>query len=101
MRRIFLIVLLFFAFSAWGGSYHFVHFTGNDGLPHQQVEALQFDAKGMLWIGTRNGLSKYDGYSFVNYHKDLSNPNSLNHNFVKSLYVDKKGRLWVGTHNGI
>lgn len=82
-------------------NYRFMHITGKEGLPHQQVEALMQDDKGMLWIGTRNGLSRYDGYNIVNYFKQVENPHSLNQNFVRAVYQDKKKRIWVGTYEGI
>lgn len=82
-------------------NYRFMHITSKEGLPHQQVEALMQDDKGMLWIGTRNGLSRYDGYNIVNYFNQTDNPNSLNQNFVRSIYQDRKKRIWVGTYDGI
>ncbi|NDW10630.1 response regulator [Dysgonomonas sp. 520] len=88
-------VLLFAA------NYRFMHLTGKDGLPHQQVEALMQDDKGMLWIGTRNGLSRYDGYEITSYFKQVGNPHSLNQNFVRAIYQDRKKRIWVGTYEGV
>ncbi|MBQ1773815.1 MAG: response regulator [Prevotella sp.] len=83
-----------------GANYKFLHINSQNGLPHQQVEALAQDAKGNLWIGTRNGLSRYDGYNiYTYYHNDEAN--SLTHNMVHALLVDKKQRLWVATENGI
>ena len=82
-------------------NYRFTHITGEDGLPHQQIEALMQDEKGKLWIGTRNGLSHYDGYSIVSYFNQTDDPNSLNHNFIRSIYQDTKKRIWVGTYGGI
>lgn len=82
-------------------NYRFMHITSKEGLPHQQVEALMQDDKGMLWIGTRNGLSRYDGYSIVNYFNQIDNPHSLNQNFVRSIYQDHKKRIWIGTYEGI
>lgn len=102
LRRLlstFLIILYFNPVKA--AEPHFAHITSKDGLPHQQIGALCFDNDGMLWIGSRNGLSKYDGYSFTNYFNTPGNPNSLNNNFICYLYIDKEKRLWVGTHKGI
>jgi ligand-binding sensor domain-containing protein/signal transduction histidine kinase/DNA-binding response OmpR family regulator len=82
-------------------NYRFMHITGREGLPHQQVEALMQDDKGMLWIGTRNGLSRYDGYSIVSYFNQVDNPHSLSQNFVRALCQDSKKRIWIGTYKGI
>ncbi len=81
-------------------NYKFYHLDSKRGLPHQQVEALEFDADGTLWIGTRNGLSRYDGYGIhTYYHTDDSH--SLRHNLVHALHVDGQQRLWVCTETGI
>ena len=82
-------------------NYKFKHLTSEQGLPYQQVEALMQDAKGNIWIGTRGGLSRYDGYSIKNYFHEDNNPNSLVHNFVNCIYLDKRKRLWVCTQRGI
>ena len=63
--------------SASVGNYRFTHITSRDGLPHQQVQALANDGRGQLWIGTRNGLSVYDGYEMLNYYNEAGNQHSL------------------------
>ncbi len=76
------------AISAGGSThsdYHFTHIKSANGLPHQQVETMAFDGMGRLWIGTRNGLACYDGYSFTTYYHDPGDSTSLNHNFVIKL----------------
>ena len=82
-------------------AYRFIHITGKDGLPHQQIESLLMDEKGMLWIGTRNGLSCYNGYNIISYFNQHDNPNSLSHNFIRKLFKDSKNRIWIGTYDGI
>lgn len=82
-------------------SYRFLHITGKDGLPHQQIEALMQDNKGMLWIGTKNGLCRFDGYQIVTYFNKADNINSLNHNFIQSVFQDKEGRIWIGSYSGV
>ena len=59
-----LLLLASLAMSA-NNSYRFIHITGNDGLSHQQVEHLMQDHKGEIWIGTRNGLQRYNGYEII------------------------------------
>ena len=80
---------------------HFRHLTGKDGLPHQQVEALAQDHKGYVWIGTRNGLARYDGYEMTCYYHEQGNPTTLANSFVKALLTDSRGRLWVCTMEGV
>lgn len=81
--------------------YHFTHIKSANGLPHQQVETMAFDHIGRLWIGTRNGLACYDGYSFTTYYHIPGDSTSINHNFVIKLLVDSRNDLWVGTEKGI
>lgn len=78
--------------------YRFKHISG---LPHQQVESIVQDKQGNIWIGTRNGLCRYDGYEMKTYYHQDNNPHSLIHNFIHHLFVDDKGRLWVCTEIGI
>ncbi len=96
-----LLLTLILLIPSSAANFRFHHLTSENGLPHQQAEALLQDEKGYIWIGTRNGLSRYDGYTFENYFHDESNPNSLCNNFVKKLFVDHKNRIWVCTVDGV
>jgi ligand-binding sensor domain-containing protein/signal transduction histidine kinase len=55
------------------------------------------DQYGFIWIGTVDGLVRYDGYHFKFYKHDLDNPESLSSNQVTAVIEDSKGNLWVGT----
>lgn len=68
-----------------------------DGLPQNSITALVQDDQGYLWIGTQDGLAKYDGYEFSVYRHDKNNPNSLSHNFVWNITKDSFGILWITT----
>lgn len=98
----FFCVALFAGFHA-GGQTHFVaeYLTGNNGLPHYQVNTIEQDWKGYVWIGTRNGLSRYDGYSVKNYYHHDTGNNSLRHNYVRKVFEDSERHLWVLTLYGI
>lgn len=82
-------------------NYHFTHLKSADGLPHQQVEAMAFDSMGRLWVGTRNGLACYDGYSFKTYYCNPLDSTSLPYNFVTRLLVSSDNTLWIGSERGI
>ena len=100
-RLLFLILFSVSMQLTLGASNRFMHITSKEGLPHQQIEKIMQDDKGRLWIGTRNGLSCYDGYNIVSYFNQKDNPYSLSHNFIKALYQDSKKRIWIGTYEGI
>jgi ligand-binding sensor domain-containing protein len=75
--------------------------TSEDGLAHNSVYALVQDRQGFLWIGTVDGLDRFDGYEFVHYRHDPTEPGSLANQVVRSLLEDREGRLWIGTGDGI
>jgi serine/threonine protein kinase/ligand-binding sensor domain-containing protein len=72
-------------------------FTTSDGLSQSGVTAIELDRDGYLWIGTQDGLNRYDGARFKQYFVEDGLPS----NFVDALLIDAKGRVWVGTHHGI
>ena len=63
------------------------------------VAAMAQDQKGLLWIGTSNGLFKYDGSQYTVYHNQASNPNSLSDEFIESIATDRQGYIWIGCHH--
>ena len=73
-----------------------------DSIPDNNVTALAQDAAGYIWIGTPNGLIRYDGYQLRRYARDPRDPHSLGGAFVRALLVGPDGRLWIGTDaNGV
>lgn len=99
---IWLILLLFsYHIKSYSTEFRFRHITSEQGLPYQEVEALLQDSKGYIWIGTRCGLSRYDGYSLTNYFHRDGHAASLINNFIKKLFIDSKHRIWICTENGI
>ncbi len=70
-----------------------------DGLPSSTVAALALDRDGFLWIGTRDGLARYDGVGYRIYRHVPGDPASLPGNSVQALYVDARNRLWVGVES--
>lgn len=79
----------------------FQHLTIDDGLSQNTVNTIYQDHKGLIWIGTLDGLNKYDGYNFVVYRNDGRNPKSLNDNRVNAVIEDRSQRIWVGTSSGL
>lgn len=69
-------------------------------LPQETILALIKDSKGIIWVGTQNGLAWFDGYLFHSIKSDLDSPNSLSGNFIWSIAEDQAGMLWIGTKTG-
>jgi hypothetical protein len=99
-RNLLLFVPLLFHSPALAGGL-FDTFTMEDGMSHNHVNALAQDSLGFLWVATPDGLTRFDGYTFVQYRHDYSDSLSLPANFVGALHVDRSGNLWAGTFSGI
>ena len=59
------------------------------------------DSKGYIWIGTDDGLNRYNGYEFKHYNHDEYNKNSIANNYICDIAEDKNGYIWVSTTNGL
>ena len=78
----------------------FKHLTIDDGLSDNFVIPVLQDRQGFLWVGSKNGLNKYDGAEFTVYSHDPDNSNTISNNYIWSLLEDRSGILWVGTWGG-
>jgi diguanylate cyclase (GGDEF)-like protein len=73
---------------------------GND-LPNAAIPtAATQDADGFLWIGSQNGLARWDGYHFRSYRAQPGKAGALPDNFIQTLLTDSRGVLWIGTTSG-
>jgi PAS domain S-box-containing protein len=79
----------------------FDYLTIYDGLSQSFPTSIAQDELGFIWIGTRNGLNRYDGRQIKNFFSNSNIPLSLINNDIKVVYADKNGRLWIGTKNGL
>ena len=76
--------------------------TTADGLAENSVYSVVQDQRGFLWVGTQDGLSRYDGVGFRTFRANAQRSStSLASNFVLSLCQDRAGRIWVGTGGGL
>ena len=78
----------------------FNHITKEDGLSDSFDWCILKDRKGFMWIGTSDGLDRYDGRGFKLFKYSPDDVNSLGANTIRALYEDKSGILWVGTEGG-
>lgn len=78
----------------------YVHqeWRAEQGLPQSSVQAIIQDKDGYLWLGTQEGLARFDGVRFVPYRAGQTP--GMTENFVSALLEDRRGNLWVGTSGG-
>ncbi|MFT7155185.1 MAG: class 3 adenylate cyclase/ligand-binding sensor domain-containing protein [Parvicella sp.] len=71
-----------------------------DGLSQSAINCITQDSLGYIWIGTQDGLNRFDGINFKVYKHQLNNKNCLTNSYVTDLVIDKSGNFWIGTQSG-
>ncbi|HEU5126126.1 MAG TPA: two-component regulator propeller domain-containing protein [Verrucomicrobiae bacterium] len=70
----------------------------SEGLPHNEVQAITQTLDGYLWIGTHDGLARFDGINYT--HFNSRNTPEIKNDSISALCVDRDGSLWIGTEGG-
>ncbi|WP_010665291.1 hybrid sensor histidine kinase/response regulator transcription factor [Marinilabilia salmonicolor] len=101
-----LIIILVFSSSLltglWGqANYHFEQISLEQGLSEPMVQSILRDDKGLLWIGTIDGLNRYDGNEMITYYRDSKDPTSIPGNHIYFVKKDDNQNLWIGTSQGL
>ena len=97
------VLLTTLAFPALALSSSTLYFESVD-TPSGKISSIASfiqDRQGFIWIGTGNGLLRYDGYEFVYYQGRPDVPGSLSGNSILSLFEDYHGTIWASTENGL
>lgn len=102
--KIFLLILFLFpariVFAQTISNFlHFDHLSVSNGLPGNEITSLFQDSRGFIWIGTGDGLSRYDGHVFKNYMH--IGTNGLTDLHVNAITEDAGGNIWIATENGL
>ncbi len=79
----------------------FQRYSEDDGLSQNTIIAIHEDRKGFLWVGTTNGLNRFDGYRFFVYKSDIQNARAISNNYITAIYETRSGDLWIGTNKGL
>ena len=105
MRRVSILIFIIFLNIGIGlpieeNSIQVQRLSMEEGLSQSSVNCILQDSKGFIWIGTQDGLNRYDGKNIVIYKSMPDNPESLGDNNVLAIHEDKSGNLWIGTYGG-
>jgi len=103
MKRVGFLVFLYFIVlvTVSAGNISFKHITGEDGLPSNNINFITQDTQGFMWFGTKEGLCRYDGYSFLNFSHSPTDSQSLSNNIISYIVEDSNKNLWIGTRDGL
>lgn len=79
-----------------------IHYLGiEQGLSNNAVTAIYQDCRGFMWVGTYDGLNRFDGYSFRVFRNIIGDSTSLSTNMISSIDGDAQHNIWIGTENGV
>ncbi len=81
-------------------SLYFNRVTIQNGLSHNKVNCILQDQRGFIWMGTDDGLNRYDGRRFVVFRHEPGNKASISGNIITDIVEDEKGVLWISTSDG-
>jgi signal transduction histidine kinase/ligand-binding sensor domain-containing protein len=78
-----------------------ISYTVNNGLSQNSISCIYQDKEGIIWIGTQDGLNRFDGYFFKIYKHNEKDPHSISDQFILSIHEDGGNNLIIGTRNGL
>jgi len=80
--------------------FRFDRITTYEGLPSNNTKKIIQDKQGVIWIGTSEGLCRYDGYHVITFTSNPAQPHSLVNNYIYDLSEDENGNIWIATAGG-
>lgn len=96
-----LLILLLFPNLGIAQNFYFKQISLKEGISQSTVQSIICDNKQMLWLGTKNGLNRFDGYKLEKYFSIPSDSTSIPGNNIFFLLEDARNEIWIGTQNGI
>ena len=103
-KRFIISLLLIFLSTNIGADtrqFRFRHYNVENGLSSNTIQSIFQDSKGFIWIGTNDGLNRFDTYKFKIYRQITGDTTSLGNNSIQAIYEDENERIWIGTDAGI
>lgn len=98
--KLIILIILSYNIILFSQEFSFNNYSSLDGLSSNTVHAIIQDKKGFIWLGTEEGLNRFDGYSFKVYKHEIDDSTSLSNNVIWSLAEDKEGFIWLATDRG-
>lgn len=86
---------------AQNNPYHFTTYTTSQGLSNSSINCMIKDSRNFIWIGTAEGLNRFDGSRFVSYFSDHDDPATLSGNIIFDILEYRPGHLLIATNNGL
>jgi len=105
LYSIVLVALVIYCFGGEPPAIHaqpvlkFSHYSLEEGLSQSTAFCILQDKRGFVWVGTQDGLNRFDGYTFTVF-RSSPQAGSISDSHIQALYEDKNGMLWIGTKNG-
>ncbi|TKG95530.1 hybrid sensor histidine kinase/response regulator [Puteibacter caeruleilacunae] len=82
-------------------NYNMIHLSVENGLSHNTIRKVYQDQEGVVWIGTEDGLNRYNGAEISKYFHSPNDDTSLPSAKINDIYQDRIGQMWVGTTKGL
>ncbi len=102
MKWLWIISVFFFNnISAQIPELTFRQLSPSGGLSFQSIHSITQDHDGCIWLGSNQGIFRYDSRNFTRFCNNPNNPNSLITDAITQLIVDNQNNLWIGTFNGL
>lgn len=79
----------------------FNEYTREDGITDHTIMSIVEDQHGFLWVGSVDGLYRFDGYNFKHYRHSSQYENSIPPGFARAMFLSSTGELWIGTYSGL
>jgi ligand-binding sensor domain-containing protein/CheY-like chemotaxis protein/AraC-like DNA-binding protein len=95
------LLILSIAGRAQTSNYNIYSIAVENGLPSNDLQCVFQDSYGFLWVGSYEGVFRWDGYTFKKYQHYEKDSASIDHNIVYTVFEDSQKRLWVGTIEGL
>lgn len=102
MRKTTLLFLYLLAFAIAAAQQKeplFLHYNSNNGLAYNNVQSIAQDSAGFMWLGTSEGLVKYDGYNFRVFRYNAADTNTLSCNNITAVLPISANQLLIGTYD--